>query len=1183
MARKTSLFLGQLDMPRWLLVASCLAVLRFGVGPTHAQVPPQVPADNAILDLKIVKGDGARVFVDDVLRSSTRIRFTGFRPETLYKHVVKVVFPSGETVEREVHQRGGWSVTLPIVRDSTPRPELVIQAGHADAVTGLACSADGKYLATAGSGDRRVLLWDLETRREVRSYAGYEAWTWCVAFSPDSSRLAIGLADGSVSIRDVASGAIEGTIRPDPAQLTEVRAVAFDAAGKHLLIAGKGTTAYLWDLAAKEVRRTFAGDGKLDTAVAFHPEAAQVLVASRDGKARLYDMNTGKLLGTFKGHRGPIRSAVFSRDGASILTAADDGAAALWDAKRGTVRKLFEDKIADGERIRLRGAAFTSDPNVVVTAAVDGSLSAWSTATGLRLERFGAANKPGSQPEHTKSIECLVAAADGATVFTASADCQTIRWDVASRKPVAVFRSRVERPYALGFSGDGKRIIAGAGDDQLLMWDLQSAAMVKRLDGPGKLIRALDMSPDGRFFLTAADDGAVRLWSGTNGKAIGAPFQGHQEMATAVRFSARGNKAVSSCRARYEKEKLVASGEAIVWSIPSGKMLGTYGGHVGAVWDAALDPAGRILLTCGEDTKAILRELPSGKILHTLEGHTSMVVASDFTADGSKVVTASMDNTAILWDVKTGRKLREFAGQHHRGIATLRFLPGDKELLTVSFDGTICLWEVATAVKIRTFRGHTGPADVLALHPDGRHFVTGAGDGTIRLWDLATGEELAWWIAVDPPRSKSRRSLDWIVATPDGLFDASAGARDNVEVRIGKGLKVVKIDRFYRDFHREGLLTTLLSGKREMPPAALGARIAPEVRIVTQKLAGPVKQADFVLEAEVADNGSGIGAVRLRQSGSQFALVPNKEKRGSVWRYRFDVELTPGKNILEVQADGAETGSPESEPRRLEVRLEKPEVSGTLHVLAVGVSKVRDPGILKLRFAHLDAARIAKLCAERGKQMFEGVEVHSLTEEKATRAEILRELADMTRRAKTNDTVVVFFAGHGTLDADSHRFFLVPSDYDETDKVRSECLARSAISGKELIEKIVDMKALNRLVILDTCNSGAVQRDLRQIAAQSDAMTRNTGVFMLVAALEGKEAAESAAFGHGILTYTLLAAVGDAVKGKLENSPLRKEYATALDLVNYVSERIVEVMPDQEIPLITAAKNFKVMPVRQTK
>jgi WD40 repeat protein len=1160
-------------MLRWLIVAFCLASVL--VGPAPAQIP-SLPADYAILDLKIVDGAGAKVFVDDVLKSSTRMRFPGCRPGMLYTHDVRVVFPGGETIERRVHLRGGWSVTLPIVHDSTPRPELVIQTGHSDAVTGLACSSDGKYLATAGSGDRRVVLWDLESSRELRTYTGYDAWTWCVAFSPDSTRLAIGLGDGSVSIRDVADGAFLDTIRPDPGQLTEVRTLAFDPAGKHLLIAGKGPKAYLWDLAARQVRQSFVGHDRLVTAVAFHPRAPLAVIASEDARARLYGVNTGKLLRTYERRGGPIRSAVFSADGATILTASDDGAAALWDTRKAVIRQLF-----DGTESGLCGAAFTADPDVVVAAARDRTLSIWSIAAGKRISRFGVCDEPEMQPQHTKKIECLSVAVDGKTAFTASADCQTIRWDVAAKRPVELFRSSVERPYALGFTADGKRFVTGAGDDLLLLWDPTSAAMVKRLDGPGSLIRCIDVSADGRLFLTASDDGDVRLWNGATGKALGPPLKGHREFAMSCRFGPNPDIAVSSARARFdEKGKVIIPGEAIVWSLPSGNQLGVYQGHVGAIWDACLDPAGKILLTCGQDKKAILREVPSGKILHTLEGHAEMLTAGDFTRDGSKVVTASMDSRTILWDVRTGKKIREFAGQQRRGIAGFHFLPGDKELLTVAYDGTICLWDVADGSVLRIFRGHTGPADAFAMHPDGRHFVTGGGDGTIRLWDLATGEQLAWWVAVDPAGTRERRVFDWVVVTPDGLFDASSGARDQVGFRVDKKLDVVKIDRFYRDFHRDGLLTTLLSGKRELPAPTQGFRQAPVVNLLTQAPIGPVSNPTFVLEAQVADKGSGIGAVRLRQSGSQFAIVPQKEKRGDVWRYRFEVELAPGDNVLEVQADGAETGSPESEPKRLVVRLERPPVQGTLHVLAIGVSKVRDPKITPLRFAHRDADEVAELCRNRGGKLFRKVVVNALTEGQATRANILRELAAMAKVAETNDTVLLFFAGHGTLDDETQRFFLIPSDYDETGKVRSECLARSAISGKELVEKIVGMKALNRLVVLDTCNSGAVQKDLRQVAAQSDAMTRNTGVFMLVAALEGKEAAEAESLDHGVLTYTLLAAVGGVKSGKLAKSPLAKPLATALDLVNYVSERIVEVLPEQEIPLITASKNFPVMPVR---
>ena len=79
--------------------------------------------------------------------------------------------------------------------------------------------------------------------------------------------------------------------------------------------------------------------------------------------------------------------------------------------------------------------------------------------------------------------------------------------------------------------------------------------------------------------------------------------------------------------------------------------------------------------------------------------------------------------------------------------------------------------------------GHTRQVNAVAFHADGQHVLTGSDDGTARLWDLATGEELVRLIDLG-------RGKDWLAVTHDGLFDGSAGGRQQVAYSLGGGLGV---------------------------------------------------------------------------------------------------------------------------------------------------------------------------------------------------------------------------------------------------------------------------------------------------------------------------------------------------------------------------------------------------------
>src|SRR5438477_5759254 len=60
--------------------------------------------------------------------------------------------------------------------------------GHRDRITCLALSADGKMLASA-SADNTVLLWDMSTKKSVRTLQANINPVTAVAFAPDGATL----------------------------------------------------------------------------------------------------------------------------------------------------------------------------------------------------------------------------------------------------------------------------------------------------------------------------------------------------------------------------------------------------------------------------------------------------------------------------------------------------------------------------------------------------------------------------------------------------------------------------------------------------------------------------------------------------------------------------------------------------------------------------------------------------------------------------------------------------------------------------------------------------------------------------------------------------------------------------------------------------------------------------------
>jgi uncharacterized caspase-like protein len=174
-----------------------------------------------------------------------------------------------------------------------------------------------------------------------------------------------------------------------------------------------------------------------------------------------------------------------------------------------------------------------------------------------------------------------------------------------------------------------------------------------------------------------------------------------------------------------------------------------------------------------------------------------------------------------------------------------------------------------------------------------------------------------------------------------------------------------------------------------------------------------------------------------------------------------------------------------------------------------------------------------------------------LTDEKATRLEILKGLGWLRKQMTQRDVGIVMFAGHGAKDSDGS-FYLMPVDVDP------ENLLATGVPSAQL--KTALAAAPGKVIfMLDACHSAAVGGDRRRAATSltddliRDLVSDDYGIVVMCAAGSREFALESEELGHGYFTFAIVEALrgaGDYTKdGKIE----------LLELELHVNNRVKEL------------------------
>lgn len=1143
-------------------------------------------------------------------------------------------------------QTGPTPTPAPVTPVATSdKPELILQTGHTRSANAVAFSPDNRWLASGGK-DNVIKIWDLANGNVLRTLYGHESNVNALAVSPDGKLLAsgsgdindprdlgiftqggvVGGEDNTVRIWSVDTG---GQLQVLRGHELPVGAVAFSNDG-HSLTSVSGDAVKVWDVAAgtelrsQKTKYGKSGMEKLNSMPSFS------LFGGGD-KERKQELQRQK---NFKLSASKI---AVSANGQVAAVGQPDKAVEMYDTQSGReLRELAFKAIPEAENSSL---AFSADARLVAFAKMGDTISVQETAGGRELYSLNTGI--------SKTPQRVQFSADGRFLVTATdnnAGSVVKLWDAATGQLIRELKTIGEpllSARVISFNRDGSLIaVVAAGAKTIRIIESASghesrslqtgttdavdraeqAAFIKSIDPktmatlqkrdittPEQIVEAVEamatvsseklqsggavsFSPDGRFLISThvlLKNLATESWDTTAGTLV----RGNNDASLRDR-----GKPFFSPDGRFREAAFYPMRD--MYHPSAGQFLDLTNNGYKDVYKQRID------LYDGASDKR-LRELDGGKA-----SVLGMVPAAGFSFDGKLIAMTGFekkDRSLLVYEAETGRKVNTFPinDDEQSGAVTTLCLSADERLLAAGYATKIDIFEVASGKTIRTMP-HAGRIISLSFSPDGRFLVALGENNDKYIWDASSGEKLA--TLVNLGGALNSRGSDWLVVTPDGLFDGSPAAWKQILWRFGGNtFDVTPAETFFNEFYYPGLLAEVMAGKKPRAPKNISQldRRQPELKLITKSGelgAANTSERNLTVRIEVAEKpadkdhpaGSGARDVRLFRNGSLVKVWRGDVLQGqTATTLEANIAIVAGENRLTAYAFNRDNVKSKDATLSLigASNLKRP---GTAYVLAIGVNAYSNSQY-NLKYGVADATAFGEEVQRQQRQIasYAQIEVATLVDEQATKANILRAMrrlagvedaspADMPaalqklKATQPEDAVFIYFAGHGT--AQGQRFYLLPHDLGYAgartalDAAGLQMILEHSISDEELERAVEGIDADKLLMVIDACNSGqALEAEERRRGPMNSKglaqLAYEKGMYILTAAQSYQAAQEASQLGHGLLTYAL---VEEGLKQAAADSDPKDGQVWVREWFDYASTRV----PKMQIEKMNKARDL---------
>ncbi len=439
----------------------------------------------------------------------------------------------------------------------------------------------------------------------------------------------------------------------------------------------------------------------------------------------------------------------------------------------------------------------------------------------------------------------------------------------------------------------------------------------------------------------------------------------------------------------------------------------------------------------------------------------------------------------------------------------------------------------------------------------------------------------------------TKRDNEWLAYTPAGVYTSSLNGTDKVFWLLGSNLLPLNSlkSKFENPYLIKSKLENIYSGKiieNKLEPKiendvfkipysveiisennieTRDNKYALKLRVMKQNETLPKLETEFLLNGRPINNERGI---KLRE----------KEAKTKDYVITQDFDLYEGVNVIQASFiyKGARLFPQTIVITHVDDESIYDETNTHLWYFGIGISEYQNHE-QNLDYAHKDAIEIGKLLERQEGVLYKKVHTKILIDEEATEKNIRIQMHEFLKKAGDGDLVLIFLAGHGTVDNDQSLYYMT---YDSD--------LSKPYTGMDLtkFETFLKARPINQKAVffLDICHAGAMglQGKTRGGVTSEEAikqLSEGTGTTVFVSSTGRESSYENIKYsgGHGAFTSALL----EGLKGYADSeSGDNNSFVNIFELISYVSHKVPEITDNNQHPTTPKLFNVRDFPISKS-